>query len=98
MRTEPIGIQKDSFKRELKYIISRSEKYLHDIELLLIPGLTRKTDDVKDNRLKQAVINHIRISSNIKEFETEGIGDVDNPLTPGWDITLCKLIIEIKAQ
>ena len=96
MRVETIGLQQDSTHRELKHILPLIDKYLCDINLRLVPVLTRKIDESMASFLNQEAIKYIHTYSSIKN-EIEGISNIDNPLTPDSDLTICKLVVDIKT-
>ena len=48
--------------------------------------------------LKQVSIKHIQISSNVKTYGIEGIDNIDNPISPGSELTLRKLVMDVKTE
>ena len=95
---ETIGLQQGSSRRTLERILTHIDKDLHDIGFLLVPVLTFKPDDSVESHLKQVANKNTHVSRNIKTHEIEGINNVDNPLTLSSDLSLCKLVMHIKAQ
>ena len=79
-------------------MLSKLDKDLHGIELRLVPILTYKIDENVAARLNHVAIKHSQVSSNIKTNEIEGINNVDNPISSGLDLTLRKLIMDLKTE
>ena len=77
-------------------ILPRIDKDLHGIGL--VPSLSYLTDDNMNSPLKQLVVKHIQISSNVKTHETDSFNNVDNQLPDSSGLTLRKLIMDIKAE
>ena len=96
VHVETIGLHKYAIRRALKSIFHRIGKDLHGIELRVFPMMTYLTDDIMNYRLKQVAIKPIPISSNIKTYEIDSFNSTDNTLSPVSDLTLRKLIIDIK--
>ena len=55
-------------------------------------------DENMTARLKQVEIKHSQISRNNKTHEMEGINNIDNPISPRSEITLRKLIMDVKTE
>ena len=98
MHVETIGFQKETVIRVLKSILPRIEKDLHSIELRLVPILTYLAHKKMASRLEEVTIKHIHISSNIKTHEIDIFNNIDSKLFPGSELTLRKLIMDIKAE
>ena len=79
-------------------MLSRIDKDVHSIELRLVSVLTYLADDNMATCLKQVSNKHSQISSNIKECEIDSFNDVDNTITPVSELTLRKLIMEIRTE
>ena len=98
VHVETISPRQDSVRRVLKIILAQIDKDLHSIELCLVSILSCKTDETMTSSLKQLVIKHSHISSYIKTYEIEGINKIDNHIFPGSELTLKKLIMDIKTE
>ena len=88
VHVETIGLQKDSVRRALKYIIPCIGKDLHGIELRLVTVWTHLSDDNMDSQ----------ISSNIKTHEIGSFNNIYNLMTIGSEIALSKLIMDFRIE
>ena len=68
------------------------------IELYLVAFLKCKIDESIASRSKQVATKHSNISRNIKTCEIDGISNIENPITPGSELSLQKLIIGMKSK
>ena len=98
VHVEAIGPQQCSLRRALKIMLPKLDKDLYKIELRLVQILSYKTDENMTARLKQIAIKYSQISSNVKTYEIEGINNIDNPISPGSELTLRKIIMDIKTE
>ena len=98
VHVENIGPQQDSVRRVLKIILPQFYKDLYGIERRLVPILSCKKDKNMAARLKHIAIKHSQMSSNIKTHEIKGINSIDNPIFPGSELILRKIIIDIKTE
>ena len=98
IHVETIGPQQDSVCRALSTILPKLDKDLHGLELRLVAILTYKTDDNLAARLKRVAIKHSHITSNAKTYELEGINNIDHPLPNAPNLTLRKLIMNLKTE
>ena len=98
VRAEPIEIQKYLVRHGLKLILPRIDKDLHGIELRLVPVLMHKIDKNIATLLKQVEIKHSHISSNIKIREIDSFDNIDKIITLGSELTLRKLIMDVRAK
>ena len=94
-QVETISLQKYSARRALKHVLSRIDKDLHGVELRLVLVLTCKTDEIVASHV---AIKHKHATRNIKQFEIYGYDNIDHPITPGSELALRKLIIDIKEK
>ena len=98
VHVETVGLQKNSVRWALKYVLPHIDKDRRFIELSLVPALKCLTDDNMDARLKQVANKHSQISGNIKTHAWHRFNNIDNPTTPGSEINLWKLIMDIRAE
>ena len=93
-----IGPQQDSVRSTLRITLPKLGKDLHGIEPRLAPILTCKTDESMAALSKRVVIEHSQVSSNIKTCEIECISNIDDPISPDSNLTLRKLIMDLKTE
>ena len=72
------------------------DKDLYGVKLRLVLVLAHETDVNMSSRLKQVAIKYDHTTSNIKPFKIEGIDNIDNPTTPGLELSSRKIIMGIK--
>ena len=73
-------------------MLPKLDKYLHVIELRLVPIIAYKIDENMAARLKHVEIKHSQITSNTKAYEIEGINNKDNLLPDDPSLTLRNLL------
>ena len=95
---EVIGPQQNVVRRALKSVLTKLDKDLRGIELLLVSILTSKTDENMEASLKHVAIKHSQIFSNIKTCEIECINNFGNPISPDSNLTLNKIVIGINTE
>ena len=63
-----------------------------------MPVLTYKTDENLSSRLKRVAIKHSQITSNTEPCEIEGVTNIDQTLPNVPNVTLRKLIMNLKTD
>ena len=74
------------------------EKLSNPPKIYSNPVMTRLTDNNIDTRLKQFAIKNSNVSSNIKSYEIESFNNADNLITPGSELSLWKIMMDIRAK
>ena len=98
IHVETIAPQKDSVRRTRSTILPKLDKNMCGFELCLVLVLTYKTDENLASRWKCAAIKHSQITSNTKAYEIEGITNIDQTLPKAPNLTLRKMIMNLKTD